>query len=253
MPRAHRSRLPPPFLKRIAFHPDAAIDRTAYPFSLPFLARADFELEFEAAVTIIVGENGVGKSTLLEAIAAVAGFDQAGGGPGYMPLDHGRAVERNGDVLRDVLRASWLPKVGQGWFFRAESFFSVARYLDDAAMSAGAAPPEFLVHSHGEGFLRFFEERCDRRGIFIFDEPESALSPKRQFDFLRLLMAMQVAGQTQVILATHAPIVMALPGAQLLGMTRGGLAPIRLEDTDHYRLLREFVLDPDGTVAAMTA
>lgn len=247
MARQRTTTLPPPYLRRIAFRPGAEIDRSVYPFSLPILGDDDFELAFDTAVTIIVGENGVGKSTLLEAIAAVAGFDQAGGGPGYMPIDHSRAVDTNGDLLRDVLRASWLPKVGQGWFFRAESFFSVARYLDEA----GSPSADFLSHSHGEGFLRFFEERCRYPGIFIFDEPESALSPKRQFDFLKLLMAMQAAAKTQVIIATHAPIVMALPGARLLGMTRGGLSPIRLEDTEHYRLLREFVLDPAGTVEAM--
>lgn len=247
MARQHTPTLPPPYLKRIAFKPDVEVDRSEYPFSLPFLATDDFEIVFDTAVTIIVGENGVGKSTLLEAVAAVAGFDQAGGGPGYMPVDHSRALERGGDLLRDFLRASWLPKVGQGWFFRAESFFSVARYLDDA----GSPSADFLSHSHGEGFLRFFEERCTRPGIFIFDEPESALSPRRQFDFLKLLMMMQAGGKTQVIIATHAPIVMALPGARLLGMTRGGLDPIRLEDTGHYRLLREFVLDPVGTVEAM--
>lgn len=251
MPAYRPTRLPPPYLRRIAFKPDAVFSRKHYPFSLPFLRDDDFELTFDRAVTIIVGENGVGKSTLLEAIGAVAGFDQAGGGPGYRPLDHDGAVERNGDVLADALRASWLPKVGQGWFFRAESFFSVARYLDRAALEDGAAPPDFLSHSHGEGFLRFFEERCRWPGIFIFDEPESALSPTRQFAFLKLLRAMQAGGQTQVVMATHSPLLMALPDATLLGMTRGGLAPITLEDTAHYRLTREFALDPHGTVAAM--
>lgn len=251
MARGRQTRLPPPYLRRIAFRPDVEIDRSIYPFSLPLLRDGAFEMAFDRAVTIVVGENGVGKSTLLEAIGALAGFDQAGGGPGYRPMDHGNALERNGDVLANVLRASWLPKVGQGWFFRAESFFSVARYLDDAAREAGGGGPDFLSHSHGEGFLRFFEERCSRPGIFIFDEPESALSPARQFDFLKLLRAMQAGGQTQVIMATHSPILMALPDADLLGMTRGGLSRVTLEDTAHYRLTREFVLDPHGTVAAM--
>lgn len=251
MPAYRPPRLPPPYLRRIAFRPDAVIDRRHYPLSLPFLRSDDFALTFDRAVTIIVGENGVGKSTLLEAIAAIAGFDQAGGGPGYRPMDHSEAMERNGDGLQAVLRASWLPKVGQGWFFRAESFFSVARYLDTAARESGATGPDFLSHSHGEGFLRFFEERCGRPGIFIFDEPESALSPLRQFEFVKLLRMMQAGRQTQVIMATHSPILMATPDAELLGMTRGGLEPITLEETAHYRLTREFALDPHGTVAAM--
>ena len=84
-----------------------------------------------------------------------------------------------------------------GWFFKAESFFSVARYLDRAAVEVGGAPPDFLSHSHGEGFLRFFEERCNRQGIFLFDEPVSALSPSRQMHFLRLLRRMEEFGKCQ--------------------------------------------------------
>ena len=223
-------------------------DRTAYPFSLKFLDD-DFELSFDHAVTIIVGENGTGKSTILEGIAALAGFDQAGGGKGYMPLDHSGAIETSGAALAKALRASWLPKLSNGWFFRAESFFSVARYLDEAAKEPmSGPPPDFLSHSHGEGFLRFFEERCRRQGLFIFDEPESALSPSRQIEFLKLLRRMEQSGITQVIMATHAPILMAYPGAQLLRLGKDGLAPVRVEETDHYRLMREFWTDPHGFV-----
>lgn len=138
-------------------------------------------------------------------------------------------------------------KLGTGWFFRAESFFAVARYLDES----GSLDADFLSHSHGEGFIRFFEERCSRPGIFLFDEPESALSPNRQFDFLKLLRRMQDAGQSQVIMATHSPILMALPGATLLRMRRYGLEPVSLEQTDHYTIMREFAADPHGFVAAM--
>ena len=198
-------------------------------------------------MTIIVGENGVCKSTLIEGIAVLAGFDEGGGGPGYRAIDHSRAAEVGGGRLADALRASWLPKVGQGWFFRAESFFSVARYLDEA----GSPSADFLSHSHGEGFMRFFEERCDRPGIFLFDEPESALSPNRQFDFLKLLRRMQQGGQSQVIVATHAPILMALPNASLLRMGKYGLEPVMLEETEHYRIMREFTGDPHGFVEAM--
>src|SRR5687768_10411546 len=162
--------LPAPYLKRIWLEPSRISDREAYPFCLPLL-HDDFELSFDKAITIIVGENGTGKSTLLEGVAVLAGYDEAGGGKGYMPVDHSRAVEATGGRLAKALRASWLPKITDGWFFRAESFFSVARYLDVAAIDGRAAPPDFLSHSHGEGFLRFFEERCQRQGMFIFDEP----------------------------------------------------------------------------------
>src|ERR1700732_2524327 len=161
--------LPAPSLRRLWLKPSPIAARKAYPFCLPFLGD-DFELGFDRPITIIVGENGTGKSTLLEGIAVLAGYDEAGGGKGYMPVDHSKALEVMGGQLSKALRASWLPKITNGWFFRAESFFSVARYLDEAALDVGAPPPDFLSHSHGEGFLRFFQERCQRQGIFIFDE-----------------------------------------------------------------------------------
>jgi predicted ATPase len=193
-------------------------------------------LDFDQSLTIIVGENGTGKSTLLEGIAALAGYDEAGGGKGYRPVDHSGAVETMGGRLATALRAAWLPKITNGWFFRAESFFSVARYLDTAALEVGRAPPDFLSHSHGEGFLRFFEERCSRQGIFIFDEPESALSPSRQMEFLKLLHRMEQSGICQVVMATHSPILMAYPTARLLRLSKYGLDRIAVEETDHFRL-----------------
>jgi predicted ATPase len=133
----------------------------------------------------------------------------------------------------------------------------VARYLDRAAIEAaeagggGGPPPDFLSHSHGEGFLRFFEERCERQGIYIFDEPESALSPNRQIEFLRLLRRMEQSRICQVIMATHSPLLMAMPGASLLRLTRYGIEPIGLEATDHFRIMREFCADPAVFIKAM--
>lgn len=236
-----------PYLRRVWLDEKRDFDRSAYPFCLPIFKSGDFSLEFDNPVTIIVGENGVGKSTILEGIAAVAGYDEAGGGFGYKPVDHANAVEAMGRDLAKALRASWLPKVMRGWFFRAETFFSVARYLDDSF----SIPPDYLSHSHGEGFLRFFEERCAGQGLYIFDEPESALSPTRQIDFLKLLRKMDRSGSCQVIMATHSPILMAYPGARLLGLTKYGLEPVALEQTQHFRLLREFCLGPELFIETM--
>jgi len=245
-------KLPAPYLKRVWLDPSRVSDPAAYPFCLPFLQR-EFELAFDHAITIIVGENGTGKSTLLEGIAALAGYDETGGGKGYMPVDHSQAIEATGGRLSQALRASWLPKITNGWFFRAESFFSVARYLDRAAVEAGdpTSAPDFLSHSHGEGFLRFFAERCQRQGIFIFDEPESALSPSRQIEFLKLLRRMDRSTICQVIMATHSPMLMAYPGARLLRLSKYGLEQVTVEDTDHYRLMREFWADPRMFVEMM--
>jgi predicted ATPase len=244
--------LPAPYLKRIWLEASHVKDREVYPFCLPIFA-GEFELSFDSPITIIVGENGTGKSTILEGIAALAGYDEAGGGKGYMPVDHSMAIERMGGALSKALRASWLPKITNGWFFRAESFFSVARYLDQAAREVGERGPDFLSHSHGEGFLRFFEERCQRQGIFIFDEPESALSPARQIEFLKLLRRMEESRICQVIMATHSPMLMAYPNARLLRLSRYGLEPVTVEQTHHYKVMREFCADPRGFVEATLA
>ena len=108
-------------------------------------------------------------------------------------------------------------------------------------------------YSHGEGFLRFFEERCQRQGIFIFDEPESALSPSRQIEFLKLMRRMEEIGHCQIIMATHSPMLMAYPNARLLRLTKYGLEPVTVKDTDHYKVMREFCEDPKGFVDAAIA
>lgn len=245
------TKLRPPFLKRVWLDPSRVDDPDAYPFCLPFLADG-FELDFEQSVTVIVGENGVGKSTLIEGIAALAGYDDAGGGKGYSPVDHSEAIERSGGVLGQALKGAWLPKITNGWFFKAETFFSVARYLDLAAQEPlSGPPPDYLSHSHGEGFLRFFDERLKRQGLYFFDEPESALSPSRQVEFLKVLRRMQKAENAQVIIATHSPMIMALPDVALLRMTRRGLESVTLEETDHFQLWREFCLAPATFMEAM--
>ena len=237
--------LPAPYLRRIWLDPSCIADRAAYPFCLPFL-QDDFELSFDRSITIIVGENGTGKSTFLEGVAVLAGYDEAGGGKGYMPVDHSNALEVMGGRLSSALRASWLPKITNGWFFRAESFFSVARYLDEVSSPYA----DFLSHSHGEGFMRFFEERCQRQGIYIFDEPESALSPARQMEFLKLMRRMDQSGHCQIIMATHSPMLMAYPDARLLRLSKYGLEPVTVKETDHYKVMREFCADPAGFVEA---
>ena len=239
--------LPAPYLRRVWLDQTLVTDPEAYPFCLPFLAK---------------GLNRVSITPLPSSWARTAsanrhysrasrrspGYDQAGGGKGYMPVDHSRAIDVSGSDLSQALRAAWLPKVTTGWFFRAESFFSVARYLDDVG---GGGGPDFLSHSHGEGFLRFFEERCQRQGIYMFDEPESALSPNRQIEFLKLLRRMEESSHCQEIMATHSPILMAYPGATLLRLAKYGLEPVTLWATDHFRVMREFCADPAGFVDAM--
>lgn len=252
--RQRDTSLPPPFLKRVWLpeDEDGAIDwpdwaePDDYPFNMPLL-RDGLDIVFEKPVTIIVGENGSGKSTLLEAIATMAGFNEGGGGQRMAAVGQGYASGADGGGLGQVLRGAWLPQVKRGWFFRAETFFSVARYLDEA----GSPRANYLSASHGEGFIDFFEERLSEQGLYILDEPEAALSPQRQFDFLKILRRMQRAANCQVIMATHSPILMALPDADLWQIDPFAIQPTTLEDTAHYRLYREFVLYPHETVEAM--
>ena len=246
-------KLPAPYLKRITLDRSKIEDALAYPFCLPIFAAEDFEIRFEKSLTIIVGENGTGKSTLLEAIAALAGFDRAGGAKGHRPVDHFQAIEADGGSLAAAMRGSWLPKIPTGWFFRTESFFSVARYLDEAAQHSmtGGPPPDFLSHSHGEGFLRVFEERFARQGLYILDEPESALSPSRQIEFLKLLPKRDRSRVCQIIMATHSPLLMAYPGASLVRLTKYGHEPVALEETEHFRIMREFYADPELFIESM--
>ena len=242
--------LPPPFLKR-AWLPltvdDGDHDWDRYPLSLPIVQSGGFDLTFDKAITIIVGENGSGKSTLLEAVATMAGFSDAGGAQGMRAVERSTASGADGTQLGALLNGAWLPQVKRGWFFRAETFFSVARYLDDS----GSPNADYLSASHGEGFLSFFEERLLEQGLFVLDEPESALSPAKQFEFLKLLRQMQRANNCQVIMATHSPILMALPDADLWQLERFGVRPTTLEETAHFRIYREFALYPQETVEAM--
>ncbi|MEP4475607.1 MAG: AAA family ATPase, partial [Lentilitoribacter sp.] len=193
------------------------------------------------------------KSTLIEAIAALSGYDETGGGKGYRPVDHSKAIDKSGSELADVLHGSWLPKVTNGWFFKAESFFSVARYLDQAALEdpLGGPPPDFLSWSHGEGFIRFFEERMQRQGIYFMDEPESALSPKRQLELLRILHKIQQTKTAQIIMATHSPILMALPNAKVFEVTRLGLEEVDYRNTSHFKLYQSFTADPEQFITEM--
>jgi predicted ATPase len=246
--RARTTRLPAPYLKRVEVDAERLPPAPRrYPFDLPWLVE-DFEFRFEQPVTILVGENGCGKSTLVEAIAACAGYDPAGGGKGYRPIDDTHAVESSGAPLADALRAAWMPKALHGWFFRAESFFGVARYLDEVYLESGGVPAGYLSCSHGEGFLGFFRQRMRQGGIYFLDEPESALSPRRQLDLLRLLAEFQDSRHAQVILATHSPLLMAVPDAALYEIRPTGLRETTFEQTDHFRLYRDFGADPAAFV-----
>ena len=197
---------------------------------------------------MVAGENGAGKSTLLEAIADHLGLGRGGGS-----RDHRDVSGEMAGGLAKALRFSWLPKVTNGFFFRAETYFELVRYLEETAkewpamrFNYGGKPLD--AQSHGEAFLALFENRLgnDRKAIYLFDEPEAALSPQRLARFVRLLRRAELSGNVQVIMATHSPVLMGYPGAQLLDLSGGTIRERRLTETEHFRTLQDFFIDPDA-------
>lgn len=217
-----------------------------YPYTVPALA--NFEcLHFRRPVTFIMGENGMGKSTLLEAIAVKAGFNAEGGSrnfnfatrPSHSPL-HEQLVLGRGLTPRD------------GYFLRAESFYNVASELEHIADGVLKYYGDVSLHnqSHGESFLALMEHRLYGNGLYIFDEPEAALSPSRQL-YLLCRMKQLVERGSQFIVSTHSPIVLAYPGADIYEITDRGLQPTELEQTSHYMLTKRFILDRESLLRQM--
>jgi predicted ATPase len=237
MPRPRASKLSTPYLRRVWLDEARIENRAAFPFSLPIL-REGFDLSLDRAVTVIIGERCQEVSTILAAIATFAGYDEAG----RHRIENVPDDEFNRERLARALRATWQPKITQGWFLRAESLFSLPRRLDETPLTSDATLPEYPGRSHGEELIRFVDERRHRLGVFIFDRPEVVLSPARQLEFLKLLRRVEMS--CQVIMATHSPLLMAFPGARLLRLSERGIRGVTLEATDDFRLLLGFCTNP---------
>lgn len=231
-----------PFLKSIYTVPEL-IEHNAYPFTIPLFSQA-LHHDFKSDITLFVGENGSGKSTLLEAIAHKCNFHTAGGGRNQH-YNHYKS-ESN---LAHALRLSWFPKITEGFFLRAESFYNFATYLDEIALDDPSALDSYggtSLHrqSHGESFLSLFAYRFTR-GLFILDEPEAALSPQRQLAFMRIIHELTSTGRVQFIIATHSPMLLCYPGAEIISTDGPTLRVIDYQESEHYRLTSAFLANPD--------
>jgi predicted ATPase len=220
-----------------------AFDR--YPFSLDAV-RTLTKLAFHPKVTYLIGENGSGKSTLLEAIAINLGFNAEGGTKNFQ-----FGTRRSHSDLHQYLRvAKGIRRPRDGFFLRAESFFNVATEIEKLDAEPSLSPPiidsyggrSLHEQSHGESFLALMTERFGGKGIYILDEPEAALSPQRQLAVLSRMHDL-IRDDSQFIIATHSPILMAYPDAAIYLCSKDGIIPIDYESTEHYQVTRDFLLN----------
>jgi len=215
---------------------DRVADRDAYPYGLPAIANLS-KIDFHPKVTFIVGENGSGKSTLIEALAVAWGFNAEGGSRNFRfgTFDSHSRLHQSLRLIRSTRRAR------DGFFLRAESYFNVATYVEQ--LDGGLGPYGGLsLHeqSHGESFLALLENRLRGKGLYIFDEPEAALSPTRQMSML-VRMHELIAAESQFVIATHSPILMAYPDAWIYQLGARGLERVAYEETEHFAITRNFL------------
>jgi predicted ATPase len=216
----------------------ADLDDSVYPLSIPAVKAID-SIQF-SSVTFFVGENGSGKSTLTESIAVAAGFNAEGGTKNY-----NFATQNTTSSLAEkitLIRGSRREKYG--YFLRAESFYTTANYAENGTHDKDGPMPLLFdgkrIHeqSHGEAFLSIVT--TFNPGLFIFDEPESALSPQRQLALLVTIKELVNQG-SQFIIATHSPILLAYPGATIYQLSQTGIDQIDYEDAEHVKLTKDFL------------
>jgi predicted ATPase len=212
---------------------------TAYPFHLPIF-QATRRISLDAPVCFFVGENGSGKSTLLSAIAWAAGIHI------WERNDRSRAHDNPYEErLSSCLDLDWRAGRKPGSFFSAEHFRDFAERVDawgksDPGLFAYFGGGALTEKSHGQCNMAFFASRFGIEGLYLLDEPESALSPRRQLELMDLIRRAAQTGLAQFIVATHSPLLLSLPGARMLGFDGPVVAPTTLEATEHYRVYRDF-------------
>jgi predicted ATPase len=234
------------YVQRITLLRERVESFERYPFCLPAIHALE-RIELHPRLTFFVGENGSGKSTLLEAIAVSLGFNAEGGTRNFR-----FETRRSHSALHECLRiAKSTRRPRDGFFLRAESFFNVATEIERLDAEPSFGPPigdsyggrSLHDQSHGEAFLALMTERFGGQGLYVLDEPEAALSPQRQLAVLSRIHDL-VLDDSQFIIATHSPILMAYPDAWIYQCGADGISRIAYEDTEHYRVTRDFLADP---------
>jgi predicted ATPase len=236
-----------PFLNYISLAPKFPL-KQPYAAEIPaikYMLEQNLRLELHPKVTFFIGENGTGKSTLLEAIAVAEGFNPEGGTRNFNFSTHASHADlfhwiKLGRGLRGKRRSD-------GFFLRAESFYNVAteiENLDFDPEKSPYGPVSYHEQSHGESFINLFINRLRGDGLYLVDEPEAALSPQRQLAFLAALHEL-IERDSQLIIATHSPIIMAYPEATIYEFSAEGVKQVEYQQTEHYRVTRAFLDRPE--------
>jgi predicted ATPase len=234
-------------LKKIKLMRDRVEDWKSYPFSVPAITSLE-ELVLRSRICFFAGENGTGKSTLLEAIAVHYGFGREGGTRNFR--NDSTEGNHSVDPLVQALRLSFDKRTGAGYFLRAESFFNTVSYMDRLDDEPAKSPPisafyggrSLHTRSHGETFFTLLELKFQRNGLFLLDEPEAALSPQRQLAFLVLLHdVLKKHRDAQFIISTHSPVLLGYPKAQIISFDDGPLHEIEYEETAPMQIVQRFM------------
>ena len=224
-----------PYLRSISLKRDAVPSFAEYLFDIPAISSLE-TIEFHPDVTFFVGENGSGKSTLIEAFALALGFSPEGGTKNVR-LETSQTTSTLHEYLK-IVKSFASPK--DNYFLRAESFFNVATYMDSTGVLKAFDNKPIHARSHGEAFLAVLTQKLRGNGLYIFDEPEAALSPTRQLAALSRIHQL-VKNGSQFIIATHSPILLAYPNARILKLDEQGSKEVDYEDTDHYAVTKDFL------------
>ncbi len=239
---ARKRSTPGPYLLHLELQPERVWRPDEYPYCLPAVRHLK-RLNFHPKVTFLIGENGTGKSTLMEAIAVACDLNPEGGSRNF-----NFATRESHSKLDDCLRLARTPaQPGDTFFLRAESFYNVATEVERLGVGEYYGPAPLHELSHGESFFALFKHRFRSHGLYLMDEPEAALSPQRQLEFLALLHD-YASNDCQFVIATHSPIIMAYPDARIFELKADGIREVPYLETEHYLVTRGFLANPQRSL-----